>query len=281
MVAGKETRGPQSVEKSLRNGLEELGYPYLLNTRPKKAGVVGVLSGVNMLKQALAWKQGGLITKIIAGPNLVVGPFDYNRIVQNPLIDLFLVPSQWTRDLYATLAPTMEPKLRIWAAGVDFPELASRPKKFDFLIYNKLGKNKIFFDVKNILDSKNFSYQIFNYGKFGQKDYFAALEQSRFLIYLSASESQGLAMFEAWARGVPALVWERGFFKNGAYYLEGKTGGPYVTDENGMSFNGLKDFFEVVDEFTTSVFNPRAFIAKNFTFRQSAQNYLKIYNELK
>ncbi len=219
--------------------------------------------------------------KILAGPNLVVNPNDRDKIIQHPSVDIILQPSQWTSDVYASLAPSISQKIRVWPAGVAISPLSQSLKTIDFLVYNKIGNNPLFLGILRALQEKNYNCEVFNYGHFKQAEYFHALEHSKAVIYLSESESQGLAMLEAWARGVPAFVWERGFWKNGGYIYEGNTASPYADPENGMRFKDLADFSKLLSEFVQAVFHPRKFVEKNFSDKAAAQKYLDIVNELK
>lgn len=279
LLLQRHFRGPQAVEQSLIRGLVQLKQPFVINQRAVETNKVGVISGVAVLRQMLAWKRRGRTKKIIAGPNLVTGPNDFENIIQHPLINTFLVPSQWSFDFYAFRSPALREKMRIWPVGVDIPPLTNSQKQIDFLIYNKIGQTPLYSGILKILMDQKYSWKTVNYGQFQQAEYFNLLECSKRLIYLSESESQGLAMFEAWARGVPTFVWERGFWEFGKYSWKGRTASPYVTKENGMIFKDLSDFKEYLPEFYKSKFAPRGFIEKYFSEKICAQNYLDIFNE--
>lgn len=272
----KSFRGPQAVEQSLLKGFEENKTQYFLNKFSKNIEIAGVLSGVETLKQVLAWKKQGYVKKIIAGPNLVVTPEDFGSIIQDPNIDIVLQPSQWSKDFYVSLAPNLNSKIEVWPAGVEIPNSSSTQKKYDFLVYNKLEKSDLFNNIINFLKENNFKFRILNYGTFKQSEYFELLEQSKYLIYLSNSESQGLAMFEAWARNVPSLVWERGVWQYGKYSWKGKTASFYVTNENGLIFEDFSDFLEKIKVFVAFEFQSQKYVENNFSFKKIAEKYLNI-----
>jgi len=276
---GKDFGGPQSVFDSLTLGLNELGIPYKINASlPKVPSVVCVLSGVDTLLWAIQLKQQGKIRKIIAGPNLVVGSEDYGGIIKNPLIDIFIAPSQWVKDFYHKAVPQMREKIRIWPAGVNLPALQETEKIYDFLVYNKIKDGKLSQDILNFLNSQNFKCTVLSYGDFKQQDYFKMLSKSKYLIYLSESESQGLAMFEAWARGIPTLVWERGFWQTDKYFWQGLTSSPYIAPENGMRFKDFEEFKKVLPQFLSTGFSSYEFTRINFSNKVCAQKYLEIVN---
>lgn len=274
---GKPGRGPESVFKSLAKGLDELKFDYRVNHVPLAfIEMACVLSGTESLKWAIGQKTAGKIKKLIAGPNIVIEPGEGKGILKSSEIDKILVPSQWVKDFYISLAPELSSKIGIWPAGVDVLPIADEAKVYDFLIFTKLGASALAADVKILFDRKNKKYKEIIYGKFRHEEYFKLIEKSKFVIYLSESESQGLAMFEAWARNVPTLVWERGFLQYKNYRWEGNTATPYLTTENGRSFKDFEDFKKVLPEFEQQTFSPREWVENNASNKIAAQKYLEI-----
>ncbi|HYV33333.1 MAG TPA: hypothetical protein VE973_00590, partial [Candidatus Limnocylindria bacterium] len=266
--------GPEAVFESLLNGLKELNINYTLNTRPTEPiEYACVLNGVKTLEWAISQKQKGLIKKIIAGPNLVVTPFDENAIIKHPAIDKIVVPSQWVKDFYISEAPELANKIHIWAAGVNVPKPEQSEKKLDFLIFYKSNPG-LYKQVADYLSVNNYKFSAVVYGKYDRAEYFRLLSLSKFVIYLSDSESQGLAMFEAWARNVPTFVWERGFMQSGKHTWQGNTASPYLTNETGRSFRDFKEFESQILNFISGSYSPKQYIEQNFTYKISAQKYL-------
>ncbi len=278
-ILGKGIRGPQGVESSLIQGLEENGQEFCVNEKFKTViETACVISGVETLKWAINQKQQGLIKKIVAGPNLVVTPNDSEGILKSKLIDKVIVPSQWVKDFYISVAPELKDKIYIWAAGVDVPEITSQAKNIDFLILNKIKDSILSNQISDLLNQKRHHIQILNYGEFTQQDYFKFLEKSKYLIYLSESESQGLAMFEAWARNVPVLILEKGERVSPLGTWKGLVASPFVNSENGERFSDIENFSTALDKFLANQYEPRQLILNNFTNKISAQNYLTIIN---
>ncbi len=272
--------GPEGVFVNLSQGLKQIGADFVVNKNfSSRYPVVGVLSGVLVLESALEAKSTGKIRKIIAGPNIVVSPTDNGNILTSPLIDKIIVPSQWVKDFYVLLCPSLVNKIFIWPSGVNLPEISTYPKTIDFLIYNKLSNKSILGSIIEILKKNNFKVQILEYGKHKQSSYFKLLNQTRYLVYLSQSESQGLAMFEAWARGVPSLVFEPGIFTRDNLEVKGKVGAPYLSPESGMSFTDSADFEKVLTKFLSTSFFARNYIEKNYSLAFAAKKYLEIIEQ--
>ncbi len=206
----RKKRGPTGVIKSIENGLKSYNYEFRIDPPAELIGnVVHVVSGIEALRKILALKKQGVVKKIIAGPNLVITPKDENGIIMDSLIDVILLPSEWTKKFYDSFDEELSKKTIIWPAGVEIPLANTSEKKFDFLIYKKNIPEQIFKNIIKLISNKKLNYKIIYYGKFNQQNYFNLLNQSRYMIYLQEVESQGLSLQEAWARNVPTLVWNK------------------------------------------------------------------------
>lgn len=282
VLIGRSIRGPQAVLRSLELGLKENGVVYKLNS-PLGNGidVACVLSNASTLRWAIAQKKLGKIKKIIAGPNIAISPNDDGGIWRDKNLDVIIVPSLWVKEHYINEAPELAGKIQIWAAGVEKVELKNYKKTIDFLLYNKLYNNELVGSIKKHLNNLGFKVVELVYGKFTQAEYFKLLEQAKFEIYISESESQGLGMFEAWARNVPIFVWERGFWKAKNYSWKGNTASPYVAEQLGDRFKDFEEFKLKLPTFMKSDFAPKYFVDNNFTNKISAEKYLSIYNSIK
>ena len=279
-LLGKQNRGPKAVALSLEHGLRELERDFCTNKKKSKPiDIACVLSGAKTLKWAISQKKQGKIKKIIAGPNIVVFPDNENGVLKHPLIDTIIVPSVWVKELYCKLAPEIENKIRIWPSGVIVPKILDTKKDFDFLVYDKTKKSQLYEYVVKYLKESKFNLTVLDYGKFQQKDYFDLLSRCSFEIYLSESESQGLAMFEAWVRNVPTLVWETGEYKKRGTKINGKISSPFLNSKLGLSFSGVDDFKNKLEIFLKKEFYPRNYVEENYTNKICTQKYLDIIYE--
>jgi hypothetical protein len=277
-ILDKKARGPQAVERSLFAGLKQLGVEFRVNTRTnQKIETACVLSGIETLKWVIRQKQKGEIKKIIAGPNLVVVPDEAGGIIKSPEIDTVVVPSRWVKDFYVSIDPELSSKIYIWAAGVELPKKEQVEKEYDFLVLNKTQSNMDLCDsITAYLKEQKFKIHVMFYGDFKQEQYFNALKYTKYLIYLSESESQGLSMFEAWARDVPSLVWDRGFMQYEKYQWQGNTASPYLSGEVGMSFKNFEYFKLILSNFLNRKFLPLNWVKNNATNEIAAKKYLEI-----
>ena len=274
-------RGPDMVNESLFAGLKELNVPYRYNVRSgdiHPGDIVYVNTSIEALRFAVRAKREGKITKLVVGPNMSVLPSDNDGIMTSDEIDLILFPSQWTKDHWVHFEKRLEPKIKLWPAGVDVPELHGGDRT-KVLVYVKNPPQGLLEHIVSFLEKNSVSYEVIYYGKYDRNEYFSLLEKSRLAIFLSASESQGLALFEAWAHDVPTLVWNRGYWEvGGETWREEKISAPYLTDECGAFFKDQSDFETAYLTFAehASQFKPRDYIVRNFTYKKTAEHFIDL-----
>lgn len=272
-------RGPQAVLDSLLKGLAELGVDFELNSKTV-SDTVAVLQNVQALRHAIELKKSRQITKLLAGPNIVISPKDADSIMENPSIDHCIVPSIWVRDFYLSQSPVLQGRIAVWAAGVDDPgEPDARQPRDTILIYQKNGPIELLDRLVESIKSKGHKVETIVYGKYKQVDYFDTLERSKLVIFLTQSESQGIAQQEAWMRNVPTLVWNPGHWQYNDYsWSDEKLSSPYLNDMCGKFFTGETDFPQMLDFILEHLkaFTPREYALQRFTHKTSAQNFLEI-----
>ncbi len=279
----KRNRGPRAVANSVTSGFKENNIEYKLNPSSIPMGsTVLVLSGVQALRDAIKLKKDGFIQKLIAGPNIVENPVNESEIIKSKYIDKIIVPSGWVRDLYSKYLNEEElSKVHIWAAGVSLGS-KSKPRKSTgrVLVYKKKCPESLYKHVQKTLSSKNILYDVIEYGSYKRRIYLSKLKKVDLLIYLQETESQGIALFESWSTNTPTLVWEKKEHYINKYNvtIKGKISAPYLSEENGLSFNGIDDFddkFKFIIENLNS-FEPYEFINKYYTNDIASRNLLDI-----
>lgn len=278
-------RGPDAVTASLLRGLEKLSYAYLKNPAIKmiKPGdTVFVNGSLAALKWAIKNKKTKGIKKLILGPNIVVGPNDAQGILNASEIDLILQPSQWVKDFYISISPLLREKIQVWPSGVEMPENRSVTKKTKLIIYYKgCTDSQLLPSVVEELRNRSLEYVLINYSSFKQSQYFQLLDEAIGMIYISQSESQGIALQEAWVRGVPTLVWGGGEFSFKEYgWRDAQINAPYLSKETGLFFMRKEDFRSKLDIFLESIdsFIPKKYVENNLSDRKSAETFLSFIN---
>ncbi len=285
LVLKRSSRGPQAVEQSLMRGLKDLGQEFVVNKPPLPEAEVGtacVISGAATLRRVIKQKQQGRFKKIIAGPIISITPLEQGGLITSPEVDAFVVPSLWVKRWWGSLKPSFYDRIKLWPAGVRDPGYQAHTGQ-EVLVFQKNAPEHLLGTVEQELIKKSLPYKLITYGKFTQTDYFSALEKAKMLIYLSESESQGIALQEAWIRNVPTLVWNRKYmtYKNMRWDDE-KISAPLMADACGKFFNGEQDFTINLDNFISQLqnFAPRQYALEHFTDKISAEQYLNIISNL-
>lgn len=279
--------GPSSVLRSLTNGLDELGIDYNLN--PPKTEVRRkciVLSNVEALHEAIKLKNSGIIQTLLAGPNIVTLSDDHDGIILHPLIDLCIVPSDWVKELYLENSQALSSRISVWAAGVDL-SMWPENRDLDFedptvVIYLKYCDDQ--FLRKKIHDyfvSSNWRVQTVIYGEYNSEQFAEMLSGASLAVFLSITESQGIALAEVWASNIPTLVLRRDVvvFPNG--YQFPASSAPYLNESNGMFFNSFEVFIRCMEQFKlgSGALKPREWVSQNMTDEICAEKLIGLFND--
>lgn len=269
----RKTRGPNAVCDSLIRALRNARINFSVDTARQKASACIVLSGPVALQEAIQDKQRGRFHKLIAGPNILTTPDVHNGLIRNSAIDVILVPSEWVKDLWLHLDPSLKSRLHVWPSGTQTYAPSSRDGAA--VVYNKLADPTVLATVQETLKRLNYHVKIFTYGAFSQSDYFTALETAPLLVYLGGSESQGLALQEAWAHDVPTLVKQvTDVTANSFTWHDRRLAAPYLTDELGFFFNTASELPELTKKATALM--PKTYTDANLSDTASLNMLLSL-----
>ena len=262
--------GHNAVTSSLINGLMKLDYSFVLNPKLSKqfSRHVHVLSIIYALDLSINLKKKGKINRLTAGPNLVFLPDDYNSIICSEEIDKILVPSEWVRDAYVYYFPKLEGKIICWFAGVDadFWKTSHNNTKNNCILYTKNITNKFRKKIKTILNQYDWNVDEIMYGNYDLFTWKSKLDSASLAVFLSSSESQGIALAEAWSMNVPTFVWNPKPKELNGRYFPSVDSAPYLTPETGISWKTENEFQDALNRFIEkNRFQPRKWILENMT----------------
>lgn len=279
-----------AVTNSLLRGLQELGVNY--NYNPSKLSEVGstvvVLANIDALKQAIEWKRTGTIKKLLAGPNLVVSPQDHHGIIASTEIDRYMVNSNWTKTAYLEDAPQLARNITIWPAGVDVrfwdpSQTLSEKQTTNVLVYWKTESEAFCNEIEQSLKKNSWNPVRIKYGQYTIETFKRELERCIFAVFISRSESQGLALAEAWAMDVPTLVWNpQELTFNGRTYSE-SSACPYLSTQNGYDWKTIQEFEAILKIIPTNLhnFTPRSWTLQHMSDAACAEILLALVNSIK
>jgi hypothetical protein len=283
-LLNKKSNGPDSVKESIKRGFNSLKVPYNVNPSALQTGdTVLVLSGIDLLKHAIKLKRIRKIKKIVAGPNIAMLPSQIISLNNSNLIDIYIHPSAQIIKWWNYLDPDFRIKQKVWYAGVDsdYWEVSKKTKE-QILIYKKKCPDTLFNTVKKCLEKSDLPYEIIEYGKYSTSEYKSLLSKSSLVIYLSESESQGIALFEAWSCNTPTLVWNRGFGTWDKYRFSASSS-PYLSKSTGTFFKNIQEFEPNFKKVLNEIhrFHPKKWIISNGTDKVTTKKLLKIINNIK
>jgi hypothetical protein len=275
--------GHYGVTRSLVYGLRGLGgcsdapswaYQADLTRTPAEAAIV--LSGVDVLRRTIGDKCQGRCRRLLAGPNLVILPDQHDGVLLSKAIDTVLVPSGWVRTMYEERSPTLEGRIRIWAAGVDtsfWQPYGSEPRRL-VLIYNKLGRRRAE-AVRAFLSRRGYPTALISYGRYSPIRYRRLLNASAAMVFLTESESQGLALAEAWAMNVPTFVIDNRRRMIGGRPVQVSTA-PYLTAATGRFWKDPEELACHLDASMLGEFAPRTWVLANMSDLLCARQLLAL-----
>ena len=231
--------GHVAVTRSLVEGLQKIDFNdfnYGANEEKDVAEQVHVLCNVSALKYAIELKKNGRIKILTAGPNIVPFPFEEEAIVTNPMIDKYLVPSDWIKRVYVQMAPNFEEGKNIfsWPAGVDTDFFCPDPgadRDNTVIVYHKSESDQFCYKISYLLRKYGFLPIVFEYGgksceflekmgrsgkektRYSHEDFRRALNKACFSVVISNVETQGIALAEMWSMDVPTICYDPHYYR--------------------------------------------------------------------
>lgn len=270
----KKLGGHHAVTRSIISGLNALGVEYNYDpiNSTNIAEVAIVLSGTEALKKCIELKKQGKIKTLFAGPNMVVHADDNNCIMGSKEIDRLLIPSEWVKIAYERECAKTKGKIYIWPSGVDednWKPLLNKEKSNKILLYKKIDSKDLpkgfYNNIYEVIKKKGYDTIELQYGEYTSREFMNALNECRAMVYVSKTESQGLALLESWAMNVPTLVWESGVkMISGRKYKITSTA-PYLTEETGMFWKSTDDLGRQLNIIEDTKIKPRRWVEKNMT----------------
>ena len=204
--------GHSGVTGSLVRGLRRLGVEFRLDPLTiRTPTAIGVVAGERALSWAVRNGERLGVGGFVVGPNVSVFASELPGAFDSPLVDTILVPSDWVKNRWAEDSPHLRDKIRVWPCGVNFDYWApthARAERSNVLVYVKATDDPFVQQVTSILHAAGFAVREVRYGDYSPGHYLEQLRESACLVYIGGSESQGLALLEAWAADVPTFVFD-------------------------------------------------------------------------
>jgi hypothetical protein len=222
---------------------------------------------------------------VFLGPNI-----DFSLSANRELINTFprrkfLVPSEWVIN-YATVNWGVDShELLVWGAGIDSEKWAPSGSQYERPLVLFYIKSKRFEVLSNsyyeLLIAKGFQIQFLHYGEYAQETYIKQLKRTKFMIFFGDTESQGLAMFQAWAMNVPTLVINVNKLDHLGRTFEASSG-PYLNLQTGSFMEPDDDPAVILGRWLIDLesFHPRDWILENFTIEKRCVALMDLFTSV-
>lgn len=277
--------GPQKVLANLCKGLDMIGYPYVLNQRLDATRRLWIHDDV----EALSYARPEDVATVV-GPNLYSMPKDVPSELTLEDV-LYLHPSRQICDLWRYAGFTRAP-LRSWPVGIDTRDFApgDGEQREDFvLLYHKRRDRAEVRAIEASLGALGLRHELLEYGEYAEAEYKQLLASCRFVLWHGCHESQGIALQEALAAGVPVLVWDvtsladdmpRGSYDEPMTTLAVTTV-PYFDERCGVrvwSADDLPDAIRAMFE-RAEEFSPREYVEEHLSLKGQAAEFVRLWEE--
>lgn len=278
----KAIGGHYAVTSQTISGLRKLNtVKYRLDPRFLISRSVLVLSGVEATEWAVCAKTRGKIDMLAVGPNVVVRADENNSLIADQQIDKIIVPSTWVAGSYVQQVSTVKSRIVVWPVGInldDWPVGKSKDsRERKILVYQKNADKDFFSDVKSLV-AKYATVVTIEYGCHSQNEYRKVLAEVDAAVFLSKSESQGIALLECWAMDVPTLVWQPNSLEINGWRFGSFSSAPYLSMETGVRWHNLSQLTQEIKRLSSRRvnFSPREWVEKNMTDTIQAEKLVNI-----
>lgn len=219
--------------------------------------------------------------QIVYGPNIHI-----EDMANKPYLDhkevTFLVPCEWVAKASKKYLP--QANTVVFPYGIEIPKLDLLSNAEVIIVYIKNEKNRTKLEkevqiVKDFAKSNGLTIKFFEYGQYKKSHFLDSLKTAKFAVWFGQTESQGIALLEAWSYDVPTLVRRKDswldpdgevFMAAAAPYLNSRRG-EYTKTES-LTVSDLENFVARLHEF-----DPRQSLISHLDLATTAQRFRSIF----
>jgi hypothetical protein len=293
-AARHRVTGPKKVFTSVISGLDFLGVKYVLNQPIRKYKYNWIHDDQRGIIEAGFSKK-----PVLVGPNTAVLPKDLPLLRKAmPQGSIYLHPSQWSVDIWHYLKYT-ETKLDSWPAGIDINkfQIPDRVQATKVLLYFKQRDENLLTLAKCVLAELGLEYILIKYGFYTESEYKESLKNSKFGIWIGCSESQGIALQEALATGLPLIVLDATSifdtipidskkyfpykFPESLRSIKTSTA-PYFDERCGIKIENIEELKGAIDKVLENFqqYSPREYVKEYLTLEMSAKKIILFFEKM-
>lgn len=277
-------RGPAKVFTNLVKGLDRIGYPYVINrdlNATKRLWIQDSISALYEMRRSKANK--------VLGPNLFVLPREIPAGITFEGA-LYLQPSDWAKEVWERAGFAGCPTV-VWPVGIDtevFKPLHTKKRDGHVLVYHKLRDPEQLQQIMSVLEKMRLPNKLMRYGEYDDGQYLEALQEASLVIWHGRHESQGIALEEALACDVPALVCDARRLSDAreSFVFPASlddiqvTSAPYFGPSCGLKILDLAELPEAIQSMLENQrgFSPRQFVLDHLSLEQQARAFIQLWN---
>ena len=287
----KRIFGAGKVLQNTVKGLAQIGVDVCFNESISKHDYTWIHDSPEAIIEA-----GFANRPVLVGPNTATIPADLPRFRRHLHREsIYLFPSTWPKAAWEAMGYA-ECRHHVWAAGVDLERFPSRRRQDNdpehILIYFKHRDERLLLEVESLVRARSSSYEVFRYGFYHEWEYQAALKRAKCAIWVGGTESQGFALMEALATGLPLLVLDAVSLSNNvhdkkdplvpkfpeAYVQSGATTAPYFDARCGMKIDAIGFGTQALDRFLEKIeqYDPASFVRERFSLDNAAKELVAL-----
>jgi hypothetical protein len=207
----------------------------------------------------------------------------------SPEVGFFIVPSPWVADRFRR----QRVPIRVLVSGVDQkffkPSVIGKNGSTSYKV--KPGKNIVLYlkqpinhahpmveSVTTTLDSHGWQVSVILYGEYSLELWKDALDRSVAAVFMTGTESQSIALAEAWAFDIPTFVYEvsplHPLFVFGRWWPHSNEG-PYINYMNGARWSTVDGLLNLLNDMPSHPWAPREYVLNTMTDEISVLNVLR------
>ena len=219
--------------------------------------------------------------QIVYGPNIHIEYFENKPYLDNKEVT-FLVPCDWVVKIAKKYLP--QANIVVFPYGIEIPEINLLRKSEEIIVYvkNEINRTKLETEIQIVNDfakNNNLVVKYFEYGMYKKSQFLESLRTAKFAVWFGQTESQGIALMEAWSYDVPTLVRRKDswvdpdgdvFAAEAAPYLNSKRG--LYTKSELLRASDLERFVAQLEEY-----NPRQSLVGDLDFGTTAQRFRDLF----
>ena len=276
--------GHFGASRSMVYGLSKI-YAGRWNFNPSSIGAIGNILWTDRCSEGL--RQYALAREMNASLKgfVVCGANTYENVeneVQHPSFGFYASRSLSVAEHNSLSSSSARFRIRVLVAGVDTdffkPSMNRDSRKIVIYVKGVTIQSGIVPEVRNALASLGYRALLLVYGNYSISEFRAALDGAVAAVFLTRTESQGIALSETWAMDVPTLVYTNGFTYPhdvfGRLWLH-QNPAPYLNYLNGAWWNSLSGLLKILGRIDLHHFQPRNYVLTCMTDEIATLNALR------